>query len=55
MKATPISRKYALPQSVTFALERRVELITGLMMSTTTTAVDMITKVNKVKFAARFP
>jgi len=55
MKATPISRKYALLHSMTFALDRCVALIAGPMMTSTTATVDMITSVNNVRDAVIFP
>src|SRR6516162_9274047 len=55
MKASPISRKYALLHRMMFALERRVELSAGLMMTVTTTTIDMITRVNNDRDAVRFP
>src|ERR1700677_1976825 len=55
MKATPISRKYALLQRMTFALDRCVALIAGPMMTSTTVTIDMITRVNTVRDAVIFP
>jgi len=56
MKATPISRKYAPAlHSVIFALDRRVELIAGPMMTITTATIDMSTIVNNARDAFRFP
>jgi hypothetical protein len=40
---------------VTLTLDRRVELIAGPMMSIMTTTIDMITRINNVRFAVRFP
>ena len=55
MKATPISRKYAPLHRVIFEPDRRVELIAGPMMTTTTATIDMNTSVNKVRDAFKMP
>jgi len=55
MKANPISRKYAPLHRVSLALDRRVELIAGPMMTITTATMDMSTRVNRVRDAFRFP